>query len=634
MFIRLYNLYLYKNKAELPKLNSTFINASIRVLGTRDNRGKRPAKNDIYVKLEDFYEKEYKSIYVHKKHDMSGLSFIIPYLSQTMETCIINNLKEHFVKRLFRFINIVAGKYYDNESDKIDDDKEYTKKKKHTLFLLKQHILDVSKEEPKIFEKWLLEYKDKIVPSEFKKSIPYDCKANPSKYLKYALFMNSIFEKENAKIDKKIKNIKSSTDAETKKLVKKLNSEKIKLFQPLSLRNSCIPKYVTFDTAAIANMFSEKGEKGKLLQTISKNKETIWEKCLKINKKLFHPNSEYVFNFTIQTDGVGCSLLFCHKSIASKKYGQNIEKVEKDFVYLDDLTEYQLENLQKKKLVSVDPGKLYLAYMADDEGNKLKYSCRQRDTESLAKRNRRIIQTNKQKSKIIEEETKLSNCCCKTSDFNKFKKFIKEKHKINLRIRSKYENMLYRKLCWRTKTYRQRSEDKFINKIEETFGPKEDLIILWGDWSRSTQMAGLTPTMGTGLRKIVAKKYITLLINEYNTSKKCCNCWSNIENVKINENTKFRLLVCKNCKGKNTGSSESENKSVFNSSNSFLTRDLNSCINMLSIAKHMIYRDKERPKEFCPLSRRGKVATRINSSASKLPSPSINVKRRKEKVGI
>jgi len=55
---------------------------------------------------------------------------------------------------------------------------------------------------------------------------------------------------------------------------------------------------------------------------------------------------------------------------------------------------------------------------------------------------------------------------------------------------------------------------------------------------------------------------------------------------------------------------------------------------MLSIAKHMIYRNKERPKEFCPLSIRGKVATRINSSASKLPSPSINVKRRKEKVGI
>ena len=39
----------------------------------------------------------------------------------------------------------------------------------------------------------------------------------------------------------------------------------IKLFQPLSLRKSCIPKYITIDTATIINMFSEKGQKGKLL---------------------------------------------------------------------------------------------------------------------------------------------------------------------------------------------------------------------------------------------------------------------------------------------------------------------------------------------------------------------------------
>jgi len=60
--------------------------------------------------------------------------------------------------------------------------------------------------------------------------------------------------------------------------------------------------------------------------------------------------------------------------------------------------------------------------------------------------------------------------------------------------------------------------------------------------------------MGIGLKRLVAKKYTTLLIDEYNTSKKCCNCWQDVENVKINGNSKFRLLGCKNCKVNNIGS--------------------------------------------------------------------------------
>jgi len=58
-------------------------------------------------------------------------------------------------------------------------------------------------------------------------------------------------------------------------------------------------------------------------------------------------------------------------------------------------------------------------------------------------------------------------------------------------------------------------------------------------------------------------------------------------------------LGCKNCKVNNIGSPEDEHKSMFQSY-SFLTRDKNSCINMLSIAKHIIYNKGTRPKEFMP----------------------------------
>ena len=39
------------------------------------------------------------------------------------------------------------------------------------------------------------------------------------------------------------------------------------------------------------------------------------------NKKIFKSTKDYIFNYTIQTDGIGCSLLFKHISIKDKKYG-------------------------------------------------------------------------------------------------------------------------------------------------------------------------------------------------------------------------------------------------------------------------------------------------------------------------
>jgi len=52
----------------------------------------------------------------------------------------------------------------------------------------------------------------------------------------------------------------------------------------------------------------------------------------------------------------------------------------------------------------------------------------QRDTESLAKRNRRIKMTNKN---VIDIETELSNYLSTTVNYIKFKEFIREKHKAN-----------------------------------------------------------------------------------------------------------------------------------------------------------------------------------------------------------
>ena len=203
---------------------------------------------------------------------------------------------------------------------------------------------------------------------------------------------------------------------------------------------------------------------------------------------------------------------------------------------------------------------------------------------------------------IIELETRLSNHLSTTVNYEKFKEYIKIKHEINMKTRVFYEEELYRKLNWRSKVYRQKSEDKFLNRIEEKFGDKKELLICIGDWSnkQGSCIRGHSTT-GIGLKKLVNKRFNTLLIDEYNTSKKCCNCHKDIENVIIGNNSKFRLLGCKECKRKsnktNIGSPEDEHNSM-NKSYSFLTRDKNSCINMITIIKYMIKNKGKRPKEF------------------------------------
>jgi len=609
MFIRLYALHLFHKNIEIPTINRQFISYCIMTLGEKDKSGKKPSNIDLLDKLNEFYIKEYQPIFNHKKFDLKCLTFTLPYICHTMEICISTNLKEHFIKRLLRFINIFADKYYDNiltknitNNNPEETYKEYIKIKRNEIWKLKKAILDNKYNEiPDKFKLWFDENKKFMIPDEFKKSLAYDCKCNPSKYIKYSFFMNQKYEEFNDKIRKIIK--------DNPKEIKKLNTQIIKLFQPLSLRKTNIGCYLTIDTSTIINLFSKKGTKRKLLHNIKKTQKEIWNTYFRMNNKVFRHSTEYEFNYTLQTDGIGASILFKHYSIKDKKYGRKVKTVNNTIPYIDDLSNYQLELLKNKKIVTGDPGKKNLMYMIDDEDNLVKYSCMQRDTESLAKRNRRIKLTNKkQNKKIIEYETKLSNYLSTTVNYSKFKEYIKNKHETNEKTNKFYEDKLYRKINWRTKVYRQKSEDKFLNNIENTFGNKKDIVVVLGDWSNKNSIKGLSPTMGIGLKRLISKRFITMLIDEYNTSKKCCNCWKDIENVAINGNKKFRLLGCKNCSiiglnnskktnDCNIGSPEGEHKSMFQSY-SFLTRDKNSCINMLSIVKHMIYNKKLRPPEF------------------------------------
>jgi len=542
-FIRLYILNCYTNNSPLPMIDETFILYCIKSLGIRDNRGKKGKDTELLEVLDIFYKSEYRPLLNHEKTNLKNTTFLLPYLATQIHTSLHNNFQEHFIQHFLRFIN--------KTTNEITEDKAI-------LFQFKKQLLELN-ETDEMFSNWKLTHLSNILPTEIKKSIHYDIKVRPFEYLKGMLYMNSVLEKQESK-----------------------------LFQPLPLRNNIIPKHIIIDTASLINLFclekdnqGNKVKKGELLSNVKDNQNEVWCNFINLKDKIFK-NKYYQFHNQIQTDGISCCLLFIRKDLKDKKWGSRVPVLqEQDFYNIEDLSKEQLDTLKDRNIVGCDPGKRSLVYMMDKNGNKLQYTAPQRKRESKTKTNQRILLIERKRNGIIEKETHLSFQNSKSVDYENFKNYLVEKDKLNKETTKFYKKEVWRKMKFRQYSYGKKSIDAFLNKIKETFG--ENILIGYGNWSRSSQMKHFMPTMNKGLRKLIHKKYDTITINECNTSKKCCDCNNDLEYYKDKEGKKvFRLLVCSNCVS-------CENKKIV-----FRTRDANSSINIMKLASCWIEK-QERP---------------------------------------
>ena len=541
-FIRLYLLHLYHQQLPLPAIDETFVLYCIKTLGVRDNRGRQSANTLLLETLQEFYDTEYQPLLHHEKTDLKNTTFLLPYVATQVTTCLSNNLQEHFLQHFLRFIN--------KTTQEITEDKAVLHTFKHKVCLMEET-------EPS-FDNWKTTHLSHILPVNIKNNIHYDVKLRPFAYLPGMLYMNS-----------------------------KLELEEQKLFQPLPLRNNIIPKHILLDTASLVSLFcpankTEGIKKGELHKKLKENQHDIWNAFLNLKHTIFK-NKHYQFHHQIQTDGISCCLLFIRKDLRDKKWGSRVPVLsEQEFHNIEDLSKEQLDELKPRNIVGCDPGKRNLVYMVDETGKKLQYTAPQRKRESKQKCNQRILLQERKKNGIVEKETHLSLHNSKSVNTEKFKIYLVEKQKLNQETQEFYQREVWRKMKFRSHSYGKKSLDTFLNKIQSTFG--ENILIGYGNWSRSTQMKHFMPTMNKGLRKQIHKKYDTITINECNTSKKCCGCHNNLSYYKDNENKDvFRLLMCSNCVS-------CENKHTV-----FRTRDVNSAVNIRSITKDWIETQKRNP---------------------------------------
>jgi hypothetical protein len=539
----LYILYCFHNHLEFPVFDDkfTFIKYCIKTLGTKSNSGRKSKDTQLLNALQEFYKKEYQPLLNHNKTSLLNKSHLINIVAEQIQVCITNNIQEHFIQHFLRFIN--------KTTNGITNDKKELFEFKNQLFMLE--------ETNEIFNQWKATHLTHILPTNIKKSIYYDVKVRQIEYLKGLLYMNYILE-----------------------------TQENKLFQPLPLRNNIIPKNIKFDSACIAELFCPESEKkGEVLKKITNYQNMLWSSLLNMKHRLFK-NKHYTFYNEITTDGISCSLLFIRKDCKGEENkNKQINSEDFEYISIEELDTQQLENLKPRNIVGLDPGKRSLVYMMDGQGNKLQYTAPQRKKESMVKRNQIILQREKKNNKINEYENVLSLQNSKSVNYNSFKSYLVEKDSLNKQTIEFYKKEVWRKMKFRKYSYGNKSIDTFLNNIEKTFG--ENILICYGNWSRSSQMKHFMPTMNKGLRKLIHKRYDTITINECNTSKKCCDCFQDLKHYRNKGNKEeFRLLVCSNCVS-------CENKKIV-----FRTRDANSSINIMNLGKCWIYK-QQRPSEFC-----------------------------------
>lgn len=582
-FIRLYLLHKFSKKQTLPTINKQFILDVLKTIGTsKTQAGKQKSEDKIKnKKIKDDIRKFYDEVFanlIDVKLSYTNKTHILEQTAKEMLTCIETNISTHFVKHLFKYINCLF-KVPKTEIIKKETDKE---KRKQLYKELNQEIRDLKsdlinneiKESKKEYHEWISKNKTLLYPNKVTKSVAYDVKVHPEKYIKHSIYIN-----------KQIENLDYKT------------------YQFIPQRNNIVPKHITLNTCAIVDAINDKEQKifsypkTELILHGKKHQKHIWSQILKLEKRSIFHYKDYVFYNQIVTDGFSCSLLFILKKYKDKQFGDKLPKKVKDeddsFTKLDSLSKEECDKYLSNdyKLVSLDPGKIRPISMINEDDKFYKYSAVRRRVETYTKRSNEIIKKEKEKNKIVEKETKLSKYNSRTLKLADYKKFITEKNKLNTEVKSFYEKLLFRKLAFRRFVRTKQSEENLLNEIENTYLTKGEqkarkkILIAFGDYSRATQMKGTIPTPNIGFKKLLQTRFSIIEVNEFNTSKLYNKTLKELINVNVRRGTHKKHLH------------EILTPKEEPRSGVFVNRDVNACKNILYLAKYYL-KYQDRPNEF------------------------------------
>lgn len=311
---------------------------------------------------------------------------------------------------------------------------------------------------------------------------------------------------------------------------------------------------------------------------IAEHRDQVWSSIFQTDHKVMKKNG-YHFG-TLQTDGIGVSICFQKNGLTYQE--KHTRQLEQPFKLLEQLTDSDRLKYQNRKQIGGDPGKQSSIYLMDHEKHRLRYTPRQRRADSQILICRRIMDSEKENYDVREAELILSQYNSKTIDYQQYKEYLRQEHLFQQRTGSFYQQEIWRKMKWRVWINRRRSEDQFLNRIEQVYGQPDEIVICYGNWSESQSMKYLMPSQGIGLRRLLSKRFEIVMVDEYRTSKLCNQCHQKLESYK----GLYRVRFCPHCQN-----NRSDSKCCF------FNRDANACMNMLYLVQEWLHH-QVRPEEY------------------------------------
>lgn len=473
LFMKLYFLSLYDENKSLPELTKNFVKYCLCTVSEKHNRGK-PCKNkDLQKELFDFYNKHFSDFEPLSRYNFGNM---FDYIIDDIITNYEVNIKENFNKHLQKFINVSF--YKKEELEKLKTKEEKVEFCKFLQTIYKDFIFGTNESSE---QEWINKYRNKILSDRIiKNNVHYDIKCNPWDYLPGMIYIN-----------------------------KELERWGEKMYNVFPLRTSLVPKSITIDTATLIKLLYT-GKKCEYINNIKEKQDEIWNLFFNIKKK-----KHYSFHHMIKTDGISCSVIY--KSKVDRRIS-NKEQYYKN--------SYRKPN---NKIVAIDPGKIDLLYCLGSNDKRLRYSQVQRNKETKSKTYNKIRQREAEETKWLEAQ--LSEFNHKTLSFKKFKEYIIVHHVASNLLFEIYKQRIYRKLNLNSFINTQKSEQKFMNKFNQTYG--KDAVVCIGNFEQKKHMANKAPCKGVGFRSMFRKyHHKVFLVDEHKTSQQCNKCGGFCEKFK------------------------------------------------------------------------------------------------------
>ena len=354
-FLKLYLLDYYETYSDLPKIDKVLVNSCMKTICKKSTTGRPPSEKIKKLKdsLNKVYINLYKPLTINDSLDYKHMNTILDYLTIDIVTMYENNIKQHYVEYVERYVNIMWKKKQLIEiiRKQLIPQKEKERKVNHLCNQLRKIKNDLLNVETKrytsysFYHSWINKQKELIIPSgKFKKnSIYYDLQCDPQKYFSKMLFIMKQIEK---------------------------NEEKVSNVFPL--RSNIIPKHIRIDTTSLIHLLftKEQGTKSFYLTkgNLKRYEDKIWNFFFRTERQCFRKKN-YSFHHMIETDGISATILFLRKDLVGKKVKvSNIKSQEK---YIDEIENY--DNLKNKKIVAIDPNMSDLIYCVDGDTKNRNY---------------------------------------------------------------------------------------------------------------------------------------------------------------------------------------------------------------------------------------------------------------------